>query len=168
MFSLPTTETTCFSLNDHGRSATKDVSTFYAMKSNTPEKPVSHLPPPPAPCRSLAKQGRDIQGYFIFLAAQAPKLNFWMLLPPQPNAVKTARLHLHNENQSLPVRRYPYPIVTLWSMAYLLLLKWYFGKCWQRPSRRGFLSFFHCFFFLNCRLFRKLKSLPLPTFFFHF
>lgn len=65
---------------------------FYAMKFDTPKKARLHLPTHLlalsfSPSPSFTKKVCDIQGYFIFPAAQASKLNF-LYAPPSSNIAR--------------------------------------------------------------------------------
>lgn len=68
---------------------------FYAMKFDTPKTARLHLPThllaplshSLSPSLSFTKKGCDIQGYFIFPAAQTSKLNF-LNAPPSPNIAR--------------------------------------------------------------------------------
>lgn len=152
------------------RSATKDVSTFSRDEVRHPQKSSSSSPNPPAcslafsPSPSFTKKVCDIQGYFIFPAAQASKLNF-LYAPPSPNIARqlsficTMRPVFASVKVSLPNGHTVINGIPLASTSVIL------ANAAEAIKEGG--SFFYCFFFCNCRLFLKLKFLHLPTFF-HF
>lgn len=125
------------------RSATKDVSTFLRNEVQHPQKSSSSSPNPPAcslsfsPSLSFTKKVCDIQGYSIFPAAQASKLNF-LYAPPSSNIARqlsfictmrpvSASVKVSIPNGHTVINGIPLASTSVWQML-------------QRLSRRGVLS----------------------------